>query len=96
MTQQATIGKTATKVTTSEDCGAVKYHNTVVVAWTANTIELNTGGWYTSTTKTRMNQASIEFNLGYNVYQRDYNWFCDYNGEIYEFLTSKLTIDRQA
>lgn len=54
----------------------VQYHQTVVVtAKEDGTIILDTGGWHTVTTKTRMNQAANQFGLGFNVRQKDYQWY---------------------
>jgi hypothetical protein len=48
----------------------VWYHSTCVVEFDKDVIKLCTGGWRTATTKTRMNQASNQFGLGYSVYQK--------------------------
>lgn len=58
----------------------VVYQSTVIVKWTYDTVTLNSGGWQTVTTKKKMNQASYQFNLGYQVYQKDFEWFVDYKG----------------
>lgn len=36
-------------------------------------VTLNTGGWYTNTTKDRINQ--VLRNTGYHVYQHDHRWY---------------------
>lgn len=80
MAQQNQLGTTATAVFTDDDgFTKVVYHDTKVLQFNNDTIKLNTGGWFTSTTKTRMNQASNQFMLGYNVMQRAGKWFavCD-------------------
>ena len=54
----------------------VTYQNTAVVQVLNNRyVTLDNGGWYTATSKRRMNQASNEYNLGYIVYQVDYEWY---------------------
>lgn len=54
----------------------VQYHQTCVVAvYPDGSIELDTGGWKTATTKARMNQAAHQFNLGFRVYQHKHEWF---------------------
>lgn len=52
---------------------------------------LHTGGYFSSLTKNRMNQASTEYNLGYVVYQKKHKWYCDYNGKTYQFRGNTLT-----
>lgn len=57
---------------------------------------LNSGGWRTVTTKTRMNQAANQFGLGYGVYQRKGEWFVDTpDGQTLEFKDGMM-IDRGA
>jgi len=64
----------------SEHLLIVKLHNTEIVKVKWNDyIVLNSGGWQTQTTKRRMNQASIEYNLGFHVYQENYGWYVMYN-----------------
>jgi hypothetical protein len=59
MAQQHNVGSHATTVR-RDKAGvlSVVYHQTEVVRADANTITLDTGGYFTSTTKTRMNQAA--------------------------------------
>lgn len=64
---------------------SVIYRGTEVVKVKENLITLNSGGWYTATTKLRMNQASNEFNLHYKVYAKRGRWFVDYLGETAEW-----------
>tara|TARA_Y100000114_G_scaffold140570_1_gene145564 strand:- start:263 stop:550 length:288 start_codon:yes stop_codon:yes gene_type:complete len=94
MAQQNKIGTHKTKVFTENEITYVKYHNTRVVAFSENVIMLYTGGWFTPTTKTRMNQTSNAFGLGFQVYQKNYEWFADYNGKTYEFTGNNLILSR--
>ena len=87
MGQTHTIGKHATKVTKDGQTSTVRYHYTDVVKvdWDTGIITLNTGGWETSTTKLRMNQASSEWGLGYHVYQHKHDWFVTHDGNTYNY-----------
>ena len=85
MGQQHKVGKTATTVKTVDGITTVRYHATDVVRFDATTIKLDTGGWTTATTKTRMNQTSAQFGLGYSVYQKFGMWFVKINGKIVKF-----------
>lgn len=96
MPQQFKISGIATTIKTMNGKTEITYHQTVVVSFTDKVITLNTGGWFTNTTKTRMNQTSNQFNLGFSVYQKDYNWFVDYNGKTLQFKTNTLTLTREA
>lgn len=68
------LGKLATTVATVDGQTIVTYHSTAVVRFTADTVTLDSGHWRTATTKTRMNQASRQFDLGYSVNQKNGGW----------------------
>jgi len=93
MSQQHTLGKTSTTVRSEGDGHlSVVYHATEVVKRENGVITLDTGGWKTATTKTRMNQASSQFGLGYNVFQKNHEWFVDYEGKTLPFDGDKITL----
>ena len=73
---------------------SVILHSTEIVTIKTDVIELNTGGYFTATTKTRMNQVSNEMGLGYQVYQKKGEWFCRYKGESIPFAGRSLTLSR--
>ena len=52
----------------------VRYHDTDVVSFGLVECLLDTGGWYTPTTKKRMNQTSQEYGLGFHVFQKKQPW----------------------
>jgi len=85
MARQDTVGSHKPKVSTKEGKTVVTYHATDVVGFDGNTVVLNTGGWKTPTTKTRMNQAANQYDLGYSVYQRKGQWFVDTDGKTIPF-----------
>lgn len=70
----------------------VIFHQTPVVTFNADRIQLNTGGWWTSSTKSRMNQASQEFGLGFRVFQKQGNWFADFEGAVLPFDSDRLEL----
>lgn len=79
------IGKKSTMVYADEGLTKIRYHDTDVVSFNDKKVVLNSGYWYTSTTKRRMNQASNYFDLGFNVHQKDSYWFVDYKGKTIPF-----------
>ena len=85
MTQQQEVRGVHTAIFHDNGYQKVVYRGTVVVAWNQEVIILNSGGWYSATTKTRMNQAAHQFGLGYRVYQKDFEWFVDHNGLTLDF-----------
>ena len=85
MTQQQRVGTHKTNILQLEGMTSIVYHSTAVVQFNSDKIILNSGGWDTRTTKSRMNQASNQYGLGYEVYQVDYSWYVDYLGETIPF-----------
>lgn len=94
MSQTYRLGTRATSVFTDDNgMTNVVYHSTAVVKFDSKKIILSSGGWHTNTTKTRMNQASNQYGLGFNVYQKDFAWFVDFKGKTHDFEDG-LTLDR--
>jgi hypothetical protein len=81
-------------LTDEENKTRVFFHDTPVVSFNEETIELNTGGWRTRSTKVRMNQASQEFELGFRVFQKNDGWFVDYQNETQSFTTDTHVLNR--
>jgi len=90
MAQQQTVGKHRTTVSDNRGNGGdltVTYHSTKVVTVRSGVgyladhwrIILDSGGYRTATTKSRMNQAANEYDLGFSVYQRGGKWFYNCN-----------------
>ncbi len=63
------------------DVGSVMYVETLIAAWNEHGIRLDSGKWRTVTTKRKMNQASNQFGLGYQVFQRKGEWFVTWKGQ---------------
>lgn len=93
MAQTQKVGKHLTSITIIDGNITVKYHDTEVVTVNNGKITLDSGGWWTASTKARMNQASRQFSLGFHVYQKAGKWFVVYNGETIPFTDEKLTIN---
>ena len=85
MASMAQVGSHKTSIFTENGMTKVIYHNTPVVTFNNEKVILRCGGWLTNTTKTRMNQASNQFDLGYSVYQKNHEWYVSYKGKTLEF-----------
>ena len=94
MSQTHRLGTVATAFSRgADDVLRVTYHTTdVVTVYPNGRIDLDHGGWRTVTTKLRMNQASNQFRLGFLVWQKDFEWFVDIDGQTIPFNTSPLTV----
>ena len=91
MAQSQRVSGVATSIRTDSDgYTCVRYHQTDVVRFKVwfkgERIILNTGGWFTATTKLRMNQAANQFGLGFRVYQKNHEWFVSLrDGRVLQF-----------
>lgn len=77
----------ATSIETRAGWTRMVYHNTCVAEYRPTSyldpndpragriVRLNTGGYYTKTTKKRMNQFAEMFDLPFRVYQEKGEWF---------------------
>lgn len=97
MAQMQQVRGVATSIRTEAGKTRVRYHNTDVVSFDSSTIELDTGGWKTATTKTRMNQAANQFGLGFSVGQeRGEWWIYPENGDPrIPFTGNRITLIRE-
>ena len=95
MAQLSQVGRVSTTIHTNDQGQTqIIYHSTPVVTFNHKVIILNHGGWMTLTTKTRMNQTSKQFNLGFTVFQKDWNWFVDYAEKTIPFEARTLELAR--
>jgi hypothetical protein len=92
MSQTHKVRGVETAVVKDGDNLTVVYRGTAVVEKRGGTIRLNTGGWFTATTRTRMMQAANEFGLGYSVYQKARKWFVDWKGETIPFDNETMVL----
>ena len=87
-------GKIGTKIEVDDD-GTINvyYHDTVILKKSNDgNVVLNTGGWNTTTTKRRMNQASELYDLGFSVYQRDHEWYVEnINGNVQHYKNADVS-----
>ena len=69
------------------DCSSVYLHGNQIatVDHITNALKLNTGGWYSVTTKSRLNAILDQLITGARVFQRDFNWFLNYNNVTHDF-----------
>ena len=89
-----TLSKYATTVKTIDDLTRVTYHSTDIVAFNDSMIVLDSGSWLTATTKHKMNQASEDFGLGFQVFAKNGDWFVTFNGQTSPF-SDGMTLNRK-
>ena len=71
----------------STDCSTIVLHRTAIAVYDHKNqaLKLNTGGWYSVTTKSRLNAILDQLITGARVFQRDFNWYLSYNNQTVDF-----------
>ena len=79
----------------STNCSTVVLHRTAIAVYDHNlkAIKLNSGGYTTNTTKSRLNAILEEVKFGARVFQKNFNWFISYNNEVKSFFDGMILID---
>ena len=74
------------------DCSTIVLHRTAIAVYDHNTqaLKLNTGGWHSNTTKSRLNAILDQLITGARVFQRDFNWFLSYNNQTHDFMDGMI------
>ena len=69
------------------NCSTVVLHRTAIAVYDHNTqaLKLNTGGWATVTTKSRLNAILQGLISGASVFQRQFDWYLSYNNQTVDF-----------
>ena len=87
-------GVETTTITDRDGALVGYYRGTPVGRIAGNVVTLQTGGWFSRTTKVRMNQFSNNFVNGrFGVYQKNYQWFVSVNGKDLPFDGSSITFE---
>lgn len=96
MAQQTRISRNNTVVRSDGSATVVTLHGTDIVSvMPSGSIRLCTGGYFTATTKTRMNQVAYEMGLGYKVFAKDRKWFVEWQGEVLPFTGDSIVLYRK-
>ena len=86
--------KIATRVYADDEGIYIIYHNTIIFNYNYKNhkVKLNTDGWYTRTTKERINQCFRTFLIDYLLYQQDYIWYIGNlkTGEVINFKNDMI------
>ena len=69
------------------NCSTVVLHKTAIAVYDHNTqaLKLNTGGWYSVTTKSRLNAILQGLIVGASVFQKNFDWYLNYNNQTVDF-----------
>ena len=83
---------TVVEYNSNTDCSTVYLHNNRIatVDHNTNALKLNSGGYTTNTTKSRLNAILDEVKFGARVFQKNFNWFISYNDEVQSFFDGMI------
>ena len=80
------------------NCSTIVLHRTAIAVYDHNTqaVKLNTGGWYSNTTKSRLNAILSEVKYGCSVFQKQWNWYVSFRGQTQDFVDGMILLDAQS
>ena len=78
---------TKVEYNSNTNCSWVVLHRTAIAVYDHNTqaLKLNTGGWYSVTTKSRLNAILQGLIAGASVFQKNFDWYLNYNNQTVDF-----------
>ena len=79
----------------STNCSSVYLHGHQIATLDHNTnaLKLDSCGYETVTTKSRLNAILEEVKYGCKVFQKNFDWFVSYNGETASFWDGMILLD---
>ena len=94
ITHKGNFSKSNTRVEYNENtnCSTVVLHRTAIAVYDHNTqaLKLNTGGWHSVTTKSRLNAILSELIAGARVFQKNFDWYLSYNNQTIDFWDNMI------
>ena len=79
----------------STNCSSIYLHGHHICTFDHNTqaVKLNSCGYQTNTTKSRLNAILEEVKYGCKVFQRKFEWFVSYQGQTESFMDGMILFD---
>ena len=100
ISNKANWGKSNTQVVYNEstNCSQVYLHGHQIASVDHNTqaIKLDSCGYETNTTKSRLNAILDEVKYGAKVFQKNFVWFVKYNSQTLMFWDGMILLDTQS
>ena len=86
-----------TQVTFNENtnCSQVRLHGHLIATFDHSTqaLKIDSCGWQSVTTKSRLNALLEEVKYGCKVFQKNFDWFVRYNGQTTDFFDGMILLD---
>ena len=100
ISNKANWGKSNTQVVYNEstNCSQVYLHGHQIASVDHNTqaVKLDSCGYETVTTKSRLNAILDEVKYGAKVFQKNFTWFVKYNSQTLMFWDGMILLDTQS
>ena len=68
-------------------------HRIATVCHETKAVKVDSCGWQTNTTKSRLNAILSEVKFGCSVFQKNWNWFVSFRGQTQDFVDGMILID---
>ena len=77
------------------DCSSVYLHGNQIatVDHNTNAVKLSSCGWQSVTTKSRLNAILSQLITGASLFQRNWNWFLNYNNQTHNFNDGMILVN---
>ena len=77
------------------NCSSIYLHGHLIATFDHNlkAVKLDSCGYETVTTKSRLNAILDEVKYGCKVFQKNWNWFVSYNDQVASFWDGMILID---
>ena len=86
---------TSVEYNSNTNCSTVVLYNTAIATYDHNTqaLKLNSGGYTTVTTKSRLNAILSELIAGASVFQKNFDWYLSYNNQTVDFWDNMILVN---
>ena len=77
------------------DCSTIVLHRTAIAVYDHKNqaLKLNTGGWHSVTTKSRLNAILSELKCGFRVFQKNFDWYLSTNNQTVDFWDNMILVN---
>ena len=77
------------------NCSTVVLHRTAIAVYDHKNqaLKLNTGGWHSVTTKSRLNAILSELKCGFRVFQKNFDWYLSTNNQTVDFWDNMILVN---
>ena len=83
---------TSVEYNSNTNCSTIVLHRTAIATYDHNTeaLKLNSGGYTSNTTKSRLNAILQELIYGAKVFQKNFDWYLSYNNQTVDFWDNMI------